>query len=292
MRKKFVSTISDVIHQDESLVLLLGDIGVYGFRDLFTKFPDRVYNIGILEQSTISLAAGLSSRSLIPVVHTIAPFIVERAYEQIKNDFCYQSQGGNFVSVGASYDYPSSGPTHHCPADVGVLNTIPDMQTIIAGSANEFDSLFKECYDNSSPTYYRLSADSNEEDYPVKFGKANVIKQGSKGTVLAFGPTLSLVLEATKEMDVTVLYYTTIKPFDYNCLRANYNQKIYVVEPFYTGTVYKEIVEACHGRAIQINGTGVPNEFLHNYGTKKEHDIAIGFETSSLKNKINKFLNN
>ena len=73
MRKQFVSTISEIVERDERLVLLLGDIGVFGFRELFSAFPERVRNIGILEQSTISLGAGLSMEGLIPVIHTIAP---------------------------------------------------------------------------------------------------------------------------------------------------------------------------------------------------------------------------
>ena len=291
MRKQFVSTISEIIAQDERLVLLLGDIGVYGFKELFSNFPDRVYNIGILEQSTISLGAGLSTQGLIPVIHTIAPFIVERAYEQIKNDFCYQSQGGNFVSVGASYDYPSSGPTHHCPGDMGVLNMLPGMQTLIPGTANEFDSLFKQCYDNGSPTYYRLSSDHNQDDNEVELHKAKIVKQGSKGTIVAFGPVLDMALEAAKDMDVTVLYYTTVKPFDYNTMSDNYSEKIYVIEPFYTGTTYKDIIKSCRGKPVIIEGIGVPNKFLHHYGTKKEHDRALGFETLNIKNKIDNFLN-
>ncbi|MAH44601.1 hypothetical protein CMI37_02170 [Candidatus Pacearchaeota archaeon] len=290
MRKQFVSTVSQLIEEDEKLVLLLGDIGVFGFRKVFEKFSDRAFNIGILEQSMVSLSSGLSIEGLIPVVHTIAPFMVERAYEQIKNDFCYQLQGGNFVSVGAPYDYAALGCTHHCPGDVTILNTLPNMQILVPGTANEFDILFRQAYNNSFPTYYRLSSNQNKEDNNVKFGKGELIKTGSRATVIAFGPTLDLVLEATHDIDVTVLYYTTVKPFDRHLIKEHYNKKIYVVEPFYTGTTYKNILESCKGKSLTIDGTGIPDKFLHSYGTRNEHDQALGFTVDNIKNKINTFL--
>ena len=97
------------------------------------KHPLRAHNIGILEQSTIGLAAGLSLAGHFPIVHTIAPFLVERAYEQIKIDLGYQQLGSNLVSVGGSYDYAGLGCTHHCPADVGILNKIPGIEIIVPG---------------------------------------------------------------------------------------------------------------------------------------------------------------
>ena len=81
MRKQFVRTLLDVMEKDDRVVLLLGDIGVHGFREAFERFPTRTFNIGILEQASVGLAAGLAIENLIPVFHTIAPFIVERALE-------------------------------------------------------------------------------------------------------------------------------------------------------------------------------------------------------------------
>ena len=86
MRKQFTATIKEIFSKDKKTIMLLGDIGVYSFRDLFKKYPKRFYNIGILEQSMISMAAGLSNVGFNPIVHTIAPFIVNRAFEQLKID--------------------------------------------------------------------------------------------------------------------------------------------------------------------------------------------------------------
>ena len=124
MRKQFVQSVEKILGENSETVLLLGDIGVFGFRNAFRDYPSRVYNIGILEQATISLAGGLAKTGLIPIVHTIATFLVERCLEQLKIDFGYQQLGGNFISVGNSYDYASLGCTHHCPADIGLLKKL------------------------------------------------------------------------------------------------------------------------------------------------------------------------
>ena len=87
---------------------------------------NRYYNIGICEPSMVNLAAGFSKVGLNPVVHTIAPFLIERSYEQIKLDFGYQNLNGNFISVGNSYDYAGLGCTHHCPSDVAILSAVPN----------------------------------------------------------------------------------------------------------------------------------------------------------------------
>ena len=156
--------------------MLLGDIGIFAFRNLFKKYPKRIYNIGILEQSMISLAAGLSNEGLKPIVHTIAPFMISRALEQLKIDFGYNKLGGNFISIGASYDYASLGCTHHCPEDVNLMYNIPEMQIVVPGTSQEFHKLFNQSYNNNKPTYFRLSDFENEKNSKCKFWKIKFYK--------------------------------------------------------------------------------------------------------------------
>lgn len=289
MRKQFVKTIEDILKIDKRLVLLLGDIGVFGFRNAFKEFPDRVYNIGILEQSTISVAAGLALHDFIPVVHTIAPFIVERALEQIKDDFGYQNLGGNFVGIGGSYDYAVMGGTHHCPGDVGILKNVPGVEIVVPGTASEFDRLFKASYADGKPTYFRLSEKSNKESVDVEFGKANVIKKGKKATVIAVGPMLDKVLEACKKLDVTILYYTTLEPFDRETLADNLSQdKIIICEPYYSGAIAFDVNNAIEqtGKNFKITHIGVPREFIHKYGKVEDIDKYLKLTTEDIKEKI------
>jgi transketolase len=287
MRKQFVTTIENILENDDKLVLLLGDIGVWGFKKAFEKYPDRVYNIGILEQSTVGLASGLAMTGFIPVVHTIAPFLVERSYEQLKLDFGYQELGGNFISVGGSYDYAALGCTHHCPADVSILKNIPGMEIVVPGTPAEFDALFKSAYADGKPTYFRLSERSNDESSEVEFGKANIIQKGKLATVIAIGPTMKPVLAAVKDMDVTLLYYTTLIPFDADTLKANTESgKILLCEPYYSGALMPEIMNVLKPKPVIIETVGVPNEFLNNYGTAEEHDEYIGLTQANIREKL------
>jgi transketolase len=206
MRAQMVSTVTDLMAQDQRVTVLLGNISTTQFAETFQRFPERIYDVGILEQSMLSTAAGLALEGLIPVVHTIAPFLVERSIEQVKDDFGYQRLGGNFISIGASYDYGASGMTHHAPGDVQVLSTVPGMEIIIPGTPGEFDRLFRQAYANAAPTYYRLSVQRNRDERAVRFGKAEVVQRGSQATVIAIGPALDRTLEAITDLDVTVLY--------------------------------------------------------------------------------------
>jgi transketolase len=286
MRKQFTKTIQSILYQDINTVLLLGDIGVYGFRNEIQNLPDRVYNIGILEQSTVSLAAGLAKEGITPFIHTIAPFIVERAYEQLKIDFGYQQLNGNFISVGGSYDYSALGCTHHCPADVGVLSYIPGMEILVPGTSKELDILLQQTYKNNSPTYIRLSETENNESNIVNYGKGNIIRIGELATVICFGPILQNVIDATKDLNVTVLYYTTVLPFDTALLSNFYNKNIILCEPFYSGTTNYLITQTFKNKQYCLTNIGVSREFLYGYGTKQEQDAYLNLTSEDIRNKI------
>ncbi len=287
MRQQFPNTLHELMKVDDKIVLLFGDVGTYGFRFCAADFPDRVYNVGILEQSMNSIAAGVAMQGLIPVVHTIAAFLVERAFEQIKDDFGYQKLGGNFVSIGGSYDLASWGCTHEAPSDVGLIKNIPGAEVVIPGTPAEFDRLFKQSYDDGYPTYFRLSAKSNAESHDVTFGKANVVKTGTQGTVLAVGPMLDRVLDACKDLDVTVLYYTTLAPFDQETLRAHMSgDALIVCEPYYSGACAADIAAALRKRPTAISYIGVPREFPHHYGSGDDIDAYFHLTAADIRERI------
>jgi transketolase len=292
MRQQMVQTIEELFAQDERLTLVLADISRDLFKQVLQQYPDRAVNLGILEQTAIGVAAGMALEGFIPVVHSIVPFLVERPFEQIKDDFCYQGLGGNFISTGASYDYSTEGMTHHGSGDVQILKSLPGMQIVVPGTASEFDRLFRAAYANGSPTYYRMSTDTNAVEYPVEFGKLTVVKEGRQATVIAVGPTLSRVLSAVSDLDVSVLYCTTVAPFDADTLQANcQGNSIILVEPYYAGTLVPDICAAMIRTPVRIEAIGVPHKVLTHYGTSQRHDEAIGLTAQGIRHRIDRFLN-
>ena len=291
MRKQFARTAHEILNTNEQAIVLLGDIGVFGFMEAMRDHPDRVLNIGILEQSTISLAAGLSIEGMIPIVHTIAPFMVERALEQIKIDFGYQRLRGNLVSVGGSLDYAALGGTHHCPGDVSILLSVPNIEIVIPGTASEFRQLFMSEYNNASVTYYRLSESENSVSHDVKLGQATIVRSGNQATVVCIGPTLDMTLKAVENFDVSVIYMTSIRPFDHTSVRqASQSGRVLIVEPFYEGTLTYEVMKALSGIPSMISSVGIPRSFRSEYGTREEHYAAINFSSNRIITELEKLL--
>jgi transketolase len=294
MRRQFTKTVTKLFIKDKKIFLILGDIGVFGFQDLLKRESARVINIGILEQATISFAAGLSKIGFIPIVHTIATFMVDRAFEQLKLDFGYHKLNGNFISVGGSYDYAALGCSHHCPEDINLMKNIPTMQIAVPGNSSEFNQLFNQSYKKKLPKYFRLSSEENKLNLKVKFGKANILNQGKKITVIAIGPVLNFIYEECIKMNLNLIYYTTIRPFDYSILKKikNKAKKIIIIEPFYEGSITNNVINFFCNQKLQIESISIPYNFLSNYGSKKEHDERLGFSKQNFIIKVKKLMNN
>lgn len=286
MRQHMSEMLGKLLLEDERLVVVLADISAARFAP-----HKRCINLGIMEQCLIGVAAGLAMEGFIPVAHTFAPFLVERPLEQLKDDFCYQHLGGNFVSTGASYDASVEGMTHHGPGDVQALLSLPGMQIIVPGTALEFERLFRQTYANGSPTYHRLALRSNTDEQPVDFGELRVIQRGKAGTIVAVGPMLEPTIQASTELDVTILYCTTVAPFDGATLRREcVGERVALVEPYYAGGLAASIMAEMQHQPIRLASIGVPHETYHNYGTPEQHEEALGLTPHSIRERLLAFL--
>jgi transketolase len=284
MRSTFQKTLEILFQSHPDLVLLLGDIGVHSFSKMMQEYPHRIYNVGILEQSMVSLGAGLSKSGLNPILHSIAPFIVERPYEQIKIDFGYQKLKGNIFSVGASYDYSTLGATHHCPADIALMLLIPGTDILIPGNDEELVGLMNEHVPRNSLSYFRLT--ENGHGLQGYFSNGEIVKNGKDLTVIAFGPTLGLAIEASESFDVEIIYINKIMPFETGIISKNCSSnKVLILEPFYQNTT-THLIHAALERNCFVKSIGVPREYIHEYGSFENLDQKLGFNVENVKSTI------
>lgn len=249
--------------QDDRIVMIFGDVSVYLFNEFSMKYPDRFYNMGISENTLISVGAGLAALGFYPFVHTIAPFITERSYEQIKLDMCYNQFGVNVVSCGASFDYAWDGATHHAYTDLAILRLLPGMEVIQPGSTKELDILLRSQYNNGHSTYFRLSDHPHHIDVPVEFGRGIAIRDsGAEITVMTAGPLLGNVLEACSDLPVNIVYFHTIKPIDTELIHRFRHTRIAVVHDAFG---LKEAI--CEVPEVRVVYHGMPDAFCTSYGT-------------------------
>ncbi len=290
MREQFAVTTTELLDTDLSVALVLADISEQLFTDALERHPDRVVNVGIREQLAVNVGAGLALTGMRPVVHTIASFLVERSFEQIKLGFSHQDVGGVLVSNGASYDISPGGRTHQAPADVALIDTLPDWTVHVPGHPAELDALLRTAVAGSGRVYVRTTVRANRAAYPT--GGFHVIRRGGQGTVVAVGPMLDNVLEAVRDLDVSVLYASTIRPFDAQTLVGTLaTADVVIVEPYAVGTSAAATSAALRHVPHRIESIGVPRVELRRYGTPAEHEAEHCLDPASLRRTITDFLN-
>ena len=289
MRETFAATVDQAMDNDPRTAVVLAEISTGMFRRSALKHPGRVINLGIREQAMIDVAGGLALTGMRPIVHSYAPFLVERPFEQIKIGLNHQDVGAILVSIGGSYDAAEEGRTHQAPGDVALLDTLPGWTVRVPGHPDEVRDALEQDVPGEGRVYLRLSGTSNRAALPVR-PRLHVVRTGSPrsaGVVLAVGPMLDRVLEATADLDVTVAYTATVRPFDREGLSALTaaagNADVLLVEPYLRGTSAHEVSEALADRRHRQLSLGVARDSeLRAYGTPAEHARAHGLDTEGI----------
>lgn len=288
MRQTFVDAATTLLDEDPRTAVVLADISGDAFAPAAREHPDRVINVGIREQLMLGVAGGLALTGLRPIVHSYAPFVVDRAYEQIKLDLNHQGVGAVLVSIGASYDASTAGRTHQSPGDVALFDTLGGWTVHVPGHAGEVGPLLSAAAAHDEPVYIRLSTQRNAEARPAT--GLQTIHRGGRAAVVAVGPMLDTVLAAVDGLDVTVAYTNTPRPFDVKGLRALGHSDVVLVEPYLAGTSSAVVSDALRDLPHRLLSLGVVDTDLHRYGSPKDHARWHGLDPAGVRQSISAFL--
>lgn len=157
-RKDIVNCIIPYARRDKRIVLLVCDMG-FGVTDKFKEeFPNRVFNMGMMEQGTVGIAAGMAMTGLVPIVYSIVNFLVFRAIEQIRNDVVMQKLNVKFIATGVNDYFHFLGPSHCCGEDDKKIMRLVNMKTFdpYEGKNLNFDKMVKDWITDANSGYFRV----------------------------------------------------------------------------------------------------------------------------------------
>jgi transketolase len=291
MRNTFIATTSALIDEDPRTALVLAEISAAQFAPAMRRHPDRVINVGIREGLMAGVAGGLALTGLRPYLHSYAPFLIDRAYEQIKLDLGHQDAGAVLVSIGGSYDASGEGYTHQSPGDVALLDTLEGWTVHVPGHPDEVAALLRQAAGNDDRIYVRLSEQENSRAF-APTGRLQVVRRGAAGApvVLAVGPMLDPVLAAVEGRDVTVAYTMTPRPLDTAGLRELVSRDVVLVEPYLAGTSSHVVAAALADLPHRALHLGVQRHEIRRYGSPADHARAHGLDPAGLRRSIGEFL--
>ena len=156
MRPAFGKAVSALAAKDPNIVLITGDVE-QEMKHYRANWPDRFFNMGICEQSIVSCAAGMALAGMRPIVYSITPFILERAFEQIKIDVDYNKLPVILVCYD---DYPTYGITHR-PLDArAMVRLFRNVESYFPQNAMQAEKAIFDAYLLNGPAMVFLKRDS------------------------------------------------------------------------------------------------------------------------------------
>jgi len=288
-RTQFARTATDLLDEDLSTALVWAEISGRFFGEAARRHPDRVVNVGIREQLLVNVGAGMALTGMRPIVHTFGTFLVERAFEQVKLGFAHQGAGGVLVGIGGSFDASRAGRTHQAPADVALVDTLPEVTIHAPGTSAETDEVLRRAVAGDGLHYVRVVEQTNSDSFTG--AGQHVVRRGSGATVIALGPVLNEVLEATTGRDLTVLYAHSVRPFDARTFRSVLGSPdVVLVEPWLAGTSARCVAEALLDVPHRLLALGTRQTELRHYGSPAEHQRAHGLDAEGIRRSLNSFL--
>jgi len=158
-RREFINTLIELAEKDEKIVLVIPDVGFNYIEEFQKKFPNRFFNFGVTEQSTMIIAAGLALAGFKPYVYSMINFVVFRPYEMLRNAVCLHNANVKFIGVKGSEKYKFLGFSHNLISedeDIKTLENLPNLKTYVVENPKEVKKVILETYKINSPCYIRL----------------------------------------------------------------------------------------------------------------------------------------
>ena len=204
-----------------------------GLVEFSTKIPERYHDVGIAEQHSVTLAAGMAREGLKPVVAIYSTFL-QRAYDQLIHDVAVQGLDVTFA-VDRAGIVGADGATHTGSFDTAYSRCIPGLVMMAPANGQDMFELLNTAYEYPGPALVRYPRDSvakpesvNITD-SVEIGKALQVRKGKTTALLVFGSLFSIATKIADELDLSLVNMRFIKPLDETMIRQMAESHDYLV---------------------------------------------------------------
>lgn len=293
MRNAIANAIIKKAQIDPKLFLISGDAGL-GVWDSF-KESKQYINPGINEALCVGMAAGMALRGYRAIYYNIAPFVIMRPYEQVRNDICYQELPVILIGTGSGVTYAPAGMTHYAIEDIALALTCPNLDIFSPADPLEAREAFEYAYKSNKPSYIRVPKAGEpflHRDENVDITLPQILHKGKDVLVISHSGMVGETLKAAEILSsegisaqiVSLPMITTKNPKLDELL--NFSGEIFVVEEhFERGGLGSLLTEK-----REINKIALPNEYIHAVGNQSYIREYYGINAQAIVQKIEKKL--
>jgi len=254
------------------------------------EYPDQYCDVGIAEQHSVTVAAGMACEGLKPVVAIYSTFL-QRGYDQVIHDVVNQKLPVLFAIDRAGL-VGADGPTHNGSYDLTFLRCLPGMVVMTPSDENECRQMLYTGFLLDGPTAVRYPRGEGpgmrveEAMTALPVGKAEVKRAGKRIALLAFGTMVAPALEAGEDLQATVVNMRFVKPLDVELLSQlaeTHELLVTVEENVVAGGAGAGVTEmlANQGWHPPIVHYGLPDRLIQ-HGTREEMLADAGLTKEGL----------
>ena len=255
------------------------------------NFPDRFIDVAIAEQHAVTLAGGIATKGLKPVVAIYSTFL-QRGYDQFIHDIALQNLNVIFAIDRAGL-VGADGATHAGIFDLSFLRCIPNIVIMAPSSSIEMYKALNFSLNFDGPVCVRFPRGKSViEDFTtsasIEIGKGNIVRTGKDIAIFAFGNMLEPALSASEKINATVIDMRFVKPLDENLIidTANsYKKLISIEDNTASGGAGSAINELLQSKNIKtpLHILGVP-DLVTEHGSQDELYLLYGLHEENIIN--------